>query len=344
MAVPRASRYSAAAKELSERLAAAGYHKSPSTLDTWAQVGMAPHPIRTSRGRKGSTSAYPAGALEQYIAVAKVMRPGRDVREAALILIGKGGLPTSEAFFHQALDWLFEGLGTTGDPLDAAEQMYADAQRDREFAPVARYLEDNARNANLSDAHTHRPLDPAAIMEGAMVNSMAAMFGRQIPTDEATSEVAAVYGFYGPGISEEERAARERFIEASHDDAFNFDVLRGTAAQVSPDRLQASVREFLSEADETPMPLFQILPNKFQRIIPVIGGLLFVTMEDLGGRSGSRGRPLHAHPATRFPARSWFWSLRGSQPIQIATGLQPSRREPPPPSPIGPRHGTERNA
>jgi hypothetical protein len=125
--VPRINRYSAVTQKMADRLAAAGYSKSPSTLESWARSGLAPRPVRFSRGRKGSTSAYPPGAFEQYLAVARVMQPGRDVREAALMLISDGDLPTSEGLFRRAVDYLFEGSEVEGDPLELADQAYSAA-------------------------------------------------------------------------------------------------------------------------------------------------------------------------------------------------------------------------
>jgi hypothetical protein len=244
---------------------------------------MAPRSVRTSRGRKGSTSAYPQGAFEQYIAVAKVMRPGRDVREAALFLMSDGGLPTCEKLCHQSLDYLLEDAEATADPLEAAEWLFADAQRDREFVPLARYLENNARSASLIDAGTGQQLDPAAVVEGAMINGLAAMFGRQFPTDQAISEVAAAYGFIEPGLSDEERAARERFVDASYDDVFNFEALRVTAARVRPEKLQAAIRQFSSDSENLPPDLLELLPKKIRTFMPVLIGLALVAIDDLGG-------------------------------------------------------------
>lgn len=282
--MPRINRYSAVTQKMADRLAAAGYSKSPSTLESWARSGLAPRPVRFSRGRKGSTSAYPPGAFEQYLAVARVMQPGRDVREAALMLISDGDLPTSEGLFRRAVDYLFEGSEVEGDPLELADQAYSAALADRQFAPMSRFLVANAKAAALTDQLTCQSLAPEAVVEGAMVNSLAAMHGRPIPSDGALSEMGAAIGFFEPGLPDEEVESRSRFLDALYDEVYNFEFLRKTASNVTPERLQAAVREYRSDAPDLPLGLLDALPPAMQSLMGAIIGVALIRMENLGGQ------------------------------------------------------------
>src|ERR1700728_1349284 len=239
--MPRASRYSEATKRLSAELAALGYRVSCSSLESWSRDGLAPPPIRVSRGRKGSTSYYPTGAVEQYASVASVMKPGRDRRAATLILISKGGLPTTEEMFRRAMRCLFEDMVLEGfDPLARAEEMFSGSATDRDFARIAGVFRNNAERVNLKDPVTGQVLSPEAVTEGATVNAMAAMWGRQ-PSSEALSEMATAYGLFAPGVSPDERETILRYLDAAYDEVLNLAALHETAMRVTPGRLQAAV-------------------------------------------------------------------------------------------------------
>jgi len=282
--MPKAAHYSAATKRLNAELAARGHHQSCSTLESWASDGFVPRPVRVSAGRKGSTSAYPAGAVEQYAAVADVMQRGRDRRMSVLVLIGRGGLPTTSTAFRRALRYLFEGAPVCDqDALTLAEGAYADAQTDRLFRRLASFMSKNAAAAGLTDPVTGQPVPTESVVESAFVNGLASMVGRQFPSDQAISELAAAYGFLEPGVSDEERAEREHYIEAFYEDVMNFDTLRATAELVSPDQLQGAVREFLGDEDLSGLELLEVLPASWREVMTVVFGLAVVTSENLGG-------------------------------------------------------------
>jgi hypothetical protein len=212
------------------------------------------------------------------------MQPGRDVREAALMLISDGGLPTSEGLFRRSLDYLFEGTEVEGDPLELAEQGYAAALIDRQFAPMSRFLVANARAAALTDQVTHKRLAPEAVVEGAMVNTLAALHGRQVPSDGALSEMGAATGFFEPGLPDEEIESRRRFLEAYCDEVYNFEYLRKTASTVTPERLRAAVREYRSDAPDLPPGMVGALPLAMQNLMGAIIGITLIRMENLGGQ------------------------------------------------------------
>jgi hypothetical protein len=54
------------------------------------------------------------------------------------------------------------------------------------------------------------PLNAEAVVERAMVNSPAAMQGRQIPSDDLLCEIGAAIGFFEPGLPDDEVESRLR--------------------------------------------------------------------------------------------------------------------------------------
>src|SRR5258708_29883252 len=88
--MPSSARYSAATRELVAELRACGYLVGCRAVEQWAAWGLAPPPVRVSLGRRGFTNRYPDGAVDQYSAVASVMRRRQNWRTAGLMLIGRG--------------------------------------------------------------------------------------------------------------------------------------------------------------------------------------------------------------------------------------------------------------
>jgi hypothetical protein len=246
-------------------------------------MGMAPGTLKRSLGRKGSTSEYPPGAFEQYLAVARVMKRGRDVTEAALMLIANGGLPTSEGVFRQALDGLFDDEPVRGDPLDIAEKAYVDALADPEFSPLGRVMRANITAAGLTDNnHAGQLLDPDGVVEGALVSALAAIGGRPLSAG-APAEMAAAWGLLGPETSRAERLQIERYIEALYEDVLNLEALREAAQTVPPLDLQAAIRIYLGNQHLISVDLVQAFPSNKQKYFTVIGGLAIAKMQSLGG-------------------------------------------------------------
>ena len=102
--MPASDRYSAAARQLVAELRARGYRAGCRAVEQWAAWGLAPAPERVSLGRRGFTSRYPDGAIDQAAAVASVMRRGQDWRAAGLMLIGRGHLVAREDTFRLLLE------------------------------------------------------------------------------------------------------------------------------------------------------------------------------------------------------------------------------------------------
>lgn len=278
------ARHSSATKRLRSELAARGINVTESSLESWAQEGLAPRAVRIPRGRKGSTSAYPPDAVEQYAQVAAVMQRGRDKRLAMLMLVGRGGLPTSRAVFRRALRHLFDDPpDAEWDRLAVAEAVYDQAVGDRLFARFAAFMYKNADEAALVDPVTKHPMPTASVVQGAFVNGLACFFGRPFPDDDAVTEIAAAWGFLGPEVDDEEQARRRSYIEAIYEDALNFDTLREAAETVRPERLQAAVREYLDEAGAFMPDVFRSAPRSWTDVWAVLFGLVLAVIQDLGG-------------------------------------------------------------
>lgn len=278
--------HSAETKRLRVVLAALGHDRSCGTLEGWASAGMAPSPARRSLGRHGSTSEYPEGAVEQYAAVAEVMQRGRDTKVAALMLIGRGGLPASPELFREALRFLFSAFSDREQPpLDLAEEAYAEALGDRQWPTFAALMRKNVEAADLGGSSSPGSRSSIeAVVGGAFVNAFASMLGRQIPTEEAASEVAAAFGLLDGEMSDGERAARTRYIDAVYEDVINFGAMREAAEGVSPDRLQSAIREVRADEDFLNLDLIGALPPVWEDVIVVVLGLALVMLQELGGQ------------------------------------------------------------
>jgi hypothetical protein len=212
------------------------------------------------------------------------MAKGRDRRAAMIMLIGRGGLPATAMMFRQALRYLFEGAPSAdGDALSYAEEAFADAQADRDFPRIERFMTRHAEEAEIVDPATGRPVSVSALIESAFVNAFAALLGRQFPDIQSITEVGTAYGFLGPELDPEERRQRMNYMEASFEDAFNITTLRQTAETVTPIRLQAVVLEILRDGDPYLVELRQLFPKSWHDSLIVIFGLGIVAIENLGG-------------------------------------------------------------
>jgi hypothetical protein len=240
---------------------------------------MAPRAVRN-----GSSSSYPEGALEQYEAVASVMAKGRDKRAAMVMLIGRGGLPTTATMFRHALRYLVDGAPRTdGDILAFAEQVFAEAHNDRDFSRLEKFMKQNAAQTQIIDPATGSSVSITALIESAFVNALAALMGRQFANSEAVTEVGTAYGFLGPDIDPDERQNRVNYLEACFEDVFNVATLHRTAETVAPHVLQAAILEILQDDDAFLVELRELFPRGWHDALIVIFGLGIVAIEELGG-------------------------------------------------------------
>ena len=127
-------------------------------IEDWAARGLAPAPTRRSLGRgRGTVSEYPADAVNQYTAVASVMRRGLPWQVSVLKLLVRGHLPRDHDLVRQALHALLvlDSAEPGSDALDHAERIAAQTAA----TPVGRsFLYAFERNLRRSAF----PLEPGA--------------------------------------------------------------------------------------------------------------------------------------------------------------------------------------
>jgi hypothetical protein len=152
--VPRAQTTSRADKQLIAALARREIQVSDTQLERWRQAGLLQTPVRHGRGRgRGSTSVYPAEAVDQAAELAGLVRRGRPVERVALMLFGRGRWVRDDALrdaYRHELESLangFEARSLPGDPLASAEVIVDEldklTKRDKRFKQWRRRLDHN---------------------------------------------------------------------------------------------------------------------------------------------------------------------------------------------------------
>jgi hypothetical protein len=96
--------------------------------------------------------------------------------------------------------------------------------------------------------------------------------------------MGAAIGLFEPGLPDEEIESRRRFIDAWYDEVYQFGSLRNTASNVTPERLQAVVREYRSDPTDLPPGLLDALPPTMQNLMGAIIDIALIRMENLGGQ------------------------------------------------------------
>ncbi len=287
--VPAAERYSRATMQLVEELRLRGLTAGCRAVEHWAELGLAPPPVRHSQGRLGFTSEYPLGAIDQYVAVASVMRRGLDWRVAGLVLISQGHLPSREKTFRQLLQFLFELDGAMGeDALDFSEEQVARATGDVLFEQIARVIERNIGLAKIVDPVSGEEVSAETAGQSAMARTLAAMLGEALPHDAAV-EVAAAAGLIEADLSEELCEHRVKYVERLFEDVLSLEELSVAAQKLDPSCLQAAVLEVRSAIADFPAQEVSILPRPWRDVLVVVLALAFTMIEDLGGSSWFEG-------------------------------------------------------
>jgi hypothetical protein len=191
--MPAVARYSSATKELVTGLRARGYKVGCRAVEYWAERGLAPSPVRYSLGKRGFGSRYPVGAVDQYAAVASVMRSGRDWRVAGLLLIGQGHLPSSVDTFRFLLQFLIpENFDLVDDPLAHAEEEFKQFAGSQLHGIFDRIIRQNLALARIVDPVTMKEICIDGAASGVMTQIMAVMLGDQLP-DGAAEEIAGAW-------------------------------------------------------------------------------------------------------------------------------------------------------
>jgi hypothetical protein len=281
--MPAAARYSAATKELVAELRARGYKVGCRAPEYWAERGLAPAPVRRSLGRRGSVSSYPAGAVEQYVAVASVMRSGMDWRVSGLLLIGQGYLPARETTFRLLLEFLLpDDIDSTDDPLERAENEIKEMAQTPLFERLDQIISRNLSLARIVDPVTKKEIPIESAVPGVMSQIFAAMLGAQLP-EGAAEEIAGAWGLIGPKISEEERLELINYVEAVFAGALTFSELARATSTISPARLQSYIVDIRQLAAEHPIDVLKFFSAPLVDIWMIIIGLAISLIEDLGG-------------------------------------------------------------
>jgi len=133
--------------------------------------------------------------VDQYCAVASVMRRGQDWRTAGLMLIGRGYPVTRDATYRLLMDYLFTPDADTDidDPLQFADEQVAGAASHPLFRRIARITQRNIRAAKIVDPVTGSEIDAESAAVSVMARGFAAMLGEPMPRD-AAEETAAAWG------------------------------------------------------------------------------------------------------------------------------------------------------
>jgi hypothetical protein len=280
--MPASDRYSAAAHQLVAELRARGYGAGCRAVEQWAAWGLAPAPERASLGRHGFTSRYPDGAIDQYAAVASVMRRGQDWRAAGLMLIGRAHLVAREKTFRLLLDYLFTPDTGISDPLEYADEQLAAATGQPLFKRIARIAQRNISAAKLTDPVTGRKIDAETAAISVMARGVATMLGETMPRD-AAMETAAAWGMITADLPADVREHRIDVVNALTEHVLTFEQLAATARTVDPIRLQAVVREFRQSALEQPEQVLKLLPPIWADTLIITVAVATIAIEDLGG-------------------------------------------------------------
>lgn len=292
--MPAAARYSTATKQLAADLRARGHNVGCRALERWAELGLAPAPVRYSLGKRGFGSRYPPGAVEQYAAVASVMRRGLDWRVAGLQLISRGYLPVREGTFRLLLNFLLPDDVDSDDPLGRAEEEFGQAGGNRLFEKMSRVAQKNLASAKVVDPVTGQNVSGEAAAAGAMIWTLAAMLGEPLPEGSA-EEIAGASGLISPALPETERRERIRYTEAVFSGPSTFRALSAAAQTVEPARLQSIIlgmREIAACG-----PFEGVLPEQWMDMLLVATALTVTTIEDLGGLAWLRSMGVFNQPS-----------------------------------------------
>ncbi len=286
--MPSSARYSAAARQLVAELRARGCRAGCRAVEQWAAWGLAPAPERVSLGRHGFTSRYPDGAIDQYAAVAAVMRRGQDWRAAGLMLIGRGHLVAREDTFRLLLDYLFTVDTDVSDPLEYADEQMAAVAGQPLFKRISRIAQRNIRAAKLTDPVTGCEIDAETAAVSVMARGLATMLGETMPRD-AAEETAAAWGMIDADLPPEVRTHRIDFVNALSDHVLTFEHLSAVARSVDPVRLQAAISELRRDLSGPPQQVLKLLPAVWADTLVIAVALATIAIEDLGGAAWIEG-------------------------------------------------------
>ena len=226
--------------------------------------------------------------MEQYAAVASVMRRGLAWHLAAVSLIGRGHLPTREATFRSAFEQFFaQSAFDCEDSFDRAEQLAKEARSTTASGvrQLVRAMDTNFRRAKVKNPLTGRFVPPEEGVNSVLTNMALMALGGQSLDNETGLRVAAAQGLLTqlPTRFHEEAG---RLVADIYNDLLCFSSLRETALNVEPTELQRAVlqvREVFAKVARSGFVLLPRLPTVFWDVVCALLGLAIVGLDRRGG-------------------------------------------------------------
>jgi hypothetical protein len=284
--VPRSKVPSAAAQQLVRELAARGLTVGYRAIEDWAARGLAPAPVRRSLGRgRGTASEYPAGAADQYAAVASVMRPGLPWQVSVLKLLVRGHLPVNHDLVRQALREVLapDPVESGADALDYAEQMATRTASTRAGRSFLRAFE---RNLHRSASLLEPGAEVSSVAVGALATLVLAAAGEPAWSTEALAEMMAAVGFPVAEMTDEDRQGLARFAGIFVTEVSSGPLIAAWADQAPLSRIMRAAplaRKTVTEALQDPGKGLPPLNEDFSDVLTVCAALMLIRIEDLGG-------------------------------------------------------------
>jgi hypothetical protein len=284
--MPRSKEPSAAARQLVRELAARGLAVGYRAIEDWAARGLAPAPVRRSLGRgRGTASEYPAGAADQYAAVASVMRRGLPWQVSVLKLLVRGHLPVNHDLVRRALrEALAPGPAQSGgDDLDYAERLAAREAGTRAGRSFLRAFE---RNLHRSAPFLEPGAEVSSVATGALATLALAAAGKPAWSAEALAEMMAAVGLPVAEMTDEDRQGLARFAAIFVTEVSSGPLLAAVADQAPLSRIMLAVplaRKTVTETLCDPGRGIPPLNEDFSDVLTVYTALMLIRIEDLGG-------------------------------------------------------------
>lgn len=301
----RAKEPSAAAQRLIEELSRRGLTVGHRAIEDWAARGLTPAPARRSLGRgQGTASEYPAGAADQYAAVAAVMRRGLPWQVSVLKLFVQGYLPTNENLVRQAFHDLLtddDAADLDEDALGYAERLAAQAAATGAARPFLRAFRRNLRRSG-------QILEPGTEIEpvvtGVIATLTLARIGEPDWSPDALAETMAAVGLPIAEMASDDRAGVTRFADMFFTEVMAGPVLAQIAAGTPLERIQSAIPEARKAAREGLLGVGSAFPRPSEDLHAVLTAcfaLVLIRIEDLGGDEAMAER---ASRAMSVPAAS----------------------------------------
>jgi len=299
--VARAKEPSAAARRLLKELSRRGLTVGHRAIEDWAARGLAPAPARRSLGRgQGTASEYPAGAADQYAAVAAVMRRGLPWQVSVLKLFAQGYLPTNENLVRQAFHDLLtdDAADLDEDALGYAERLAAQAAATGAARPFLRAFRRNLRRSG-------QILEPGAELEpvvtGVIATLTLARIGEPDWSPHALEEMMAAVGLPIAEMASDDRAGLTRFADMFFTEVTAGPVLAQIAAGTPLERIQSAIPEARKAAREALLGVggsaFPRPSEDLRAVLTAYFALVLIRIEDLGGDEAMTERASRAMSA-----------------------------------------------